>query len=101
VKFKGGAAAVIVAAMSSKKQKHSARRKPSKSTPKRTDAEPVVEAESVPAPEPVQENYLERFPEPDAEVAREAAAEIDGPDESAHDCKIHWIWRLSAWLAGV
>ena len=87
--------------MSSKKPKHSPRRKPPKTAPKLSEAEPVVEAEAVPAPEPVSGDYLERFPEPDAEVAREAAAEIDGPAESADDCKIHWVWRLSAWFAGL
>jgi hypothetical protein len=85
--------------MSSKKPKHSPRRKPPKTAPKLSDAEPIVEAEAVPAPEPVQENYLERFPEAEA-VAREAAAELDDQAKSAADCRIHWVWRFAAWING-
>jgi len=90
--------------MSSKKNKHAARRKPSKTAPKLSEAEPIVEAEAVPAPEPVSGDYLERFPEAEAvaedEVVREAAADLDDQAESAADCRVHWIWRFGAWLNG-
>jgi hypothetical protein len=87
--------------MSSKKPKHSPRRKPPKTAPKLPEAEPIVEAEAVPAPEPVQGGFLERFSDPEAEeVAREAAAELDDQAESAADCRIHWVWRFAAWING-
>jgi hypothetical protein len=30
------------------------------------------------------------------------ALDLDEPaEDSANDCKVHWFWRMSAWIAGV
>jgi hypothetical protein len=35
-------------------------------------------------------------------VLEEPAQALDDQDEdSANDCKVHWFWRMSAWIAGV
>lgn len=50
---------------------------------------------------PVVETAMLEVPAETAALEVPALALDDQDKDSANDCKVHWFWRMSAWIAGV
>lgn len=50
---------------------------------------------------PEVESAMLEVPAETAALEETAQALDDQGEDSAADCKVHWFWRMSAWVAGV